>query len=103
LDGYEANIPYLADKVGRYKGLSDTIGGIADGFSSCAAGELGPGGIAAALQGLADDWRDGLSSMADRIGNMAHGVSQVSSNYQAMEDAGRRAFTDPYSTYGGPH
>jgi hypothetical protein len=103
LSGYEANIPYLASKVGQYQGLSDTIGGIADSFSSCAAGDLGPGGIAAALQGVADDWRDGLSSMADRIGNMAHGVSQVASNYQAMEDAARRTFTDPGASYGGPH
>jgi hypothetical protein len=102
MSGYEANIPYLAGKVGQYKGLSDTIGATADSFSSCAAGDLGPGGIAAALQGVADDWRDGLSSMADRISNMAHGVSQVICDYQAMEDAGRRTFTNPNATYGGP-
>jgi hypothetical protein len=102
LSGYEANIPYMAAKVGQYRGLSDTIGGIADSFSSCAAGDLGPGGIAAALQTVADNWRDGLSSMADRIGNMAHGLSEVTSNYQAMEDSARRTFTNPY-IYGGPH
>lgn len=103
MSGYEANIPYLADKVGQYQGLSDTINGIAGSFSSCAAGDLGPGGIAAALRSVADDWRDGLSSMADRIGNMAHGLRQVASNYQAMEDAGRRAFTNPDMSYGGSH
>lgn len=103
MSGYEANIPYLANKVGQYKGLADTVNGIADSFSSCATGDLGPGGIAAALQTVADNWRDGLNSMADRIGNMAHGVSQAASDYQAMEDAGRRAFTDPGSVYGGPH
>jgi hypothetical protein len=103
LTGYEANIPFLAGKVGQYKGLSDTIGGIADCFSSCAAGDLGPGGIAAALQSVTDDWRDGLNSMADRIGNMAHGVSQAANNYQQMEDAARRTFVDPDASYGGPH
>jgi hypothetical protein len=54
--------------------LTLTIVGIADGISSCAAGDLGPGGISAALRAVADDWRDGLNSMADRIGNMAHGM-----------------------------
>lgn len=103
MSGYEANIPYMAAKVGQYRGLSDTVGGIADSFSSCAAGDLGPGGIAAALQSVSDNWRDGLNSMADRIGNMAHGLSEVASNYQAMEDAARQAFTNPYSVYGGPH
>lgn len=103
MSGYDANIPYMANKVGQYKGLADTINGIADGFSSCAAGDLGPGGIAAALQNVADNWRDGLNSMADRIGNMAHGLSQATCDYQAMEDAGRRAFTDPDAAYGGPH
>lgn len=100
MSGYEANIPYMAGKVGQYKGLSDVIGGIADSFSSCAAGDLGPGGIADALRGVADDWRDGLSSMADRLGNMAHGVSQAAADYQAIEDAARYAFTAPDP--GGP-
>lgn len=102
MSGYEANIPYMAAKVGQYKALSDTIGAIAGSFSGCAAGDLGPGGIAEALNGVAEDWRDGLNSMADRIGNMAHGVSQVADNYQEVEDAARRAFIDPYSAYGGP-
>ncbi|HEY0637347.1 MAG TPA: hypothetical protein VGD67_06850 [Pseudonocardiaceae bacterium] len=101
MSGYEANLPYMASKIGELRGLSDSVGNIATALFGCGAGDLGPGDISGAVRELGEQWEFGLKEMGERIGRMAESVSGAMDNYQAVEDAARDAFTRPYDGYGG--
>lgn len=93
--GYTVNTSSLAIRVGELRALTDAVASAA-GMLEMAGGDLGPGGLTAAVDKLAGRWKEGLSSMTDRIDSMAGNLRQVIDNYELVEDASRVRFERKY-------
>jgi hypothetical protein len=85
--GYVANTDALAIRVGELQAVADEVDS-AITMLDIAGGDLGPGDISAAVQEVADQWRDGLGEMRDKIGTIAGNVSSSCDNYLALEQLG---------------
>lgn len=97
MSGYTANVPYLAAKIGELRSVSAAVLAAA-GSLDAGGGNLGPGDIDAAVQELADHWRDGIEEIGTRIDEMSGHVSNAMDNYEAAEAAAQYAFSaDPVS------
>jgi hypothetical protein len=92
LSGYTANVPYLATKIGELRSVSAAVLAAA-GSLDARGGGLGPGDLDAAVQELADHWRDGIQEIGTRIDEMAGHVGQAMDNYEAAEAAAQYAFS----------
>ncbi|SER60467.1 WXG100 family type VII secretion target [Actinokineospora terrae] len=85
--GYTVDTTSLAIRVGELRALADEVE-VAANRLSLSAGDLGPGDIAAAAQEVADQWRDDLGAMRDKIGKIADNVRSAVANYEQVEQGG---------------
>ncbi|RLK55384.1 WXG100 family type VII secretion target [Actinokineospora cianjurensis] len=85
--GYTVDTTSLAIRVGELRALADEVE-VAANRLSLSAGDLGPGDIAAAAQEVADQWRDDLGAMRDKIGKIADNVRSVVADYEQVEQGG---------------
>jgi len=93
--GYTVDDGVMATTVGELETLADTVGSAADQLAH-GSGDLGPGGVGAAVAELATQWRDGLSGMRDRIGQMADAVRAAGAGYVRTEQAAADSFRTKY-------
>ena len=91
MTGFDVNTYSLAQKIGQLRAMSDAVLAAA-GALELPGGDLGPGDIGAAVQELADAWRDGIEETGTRIDEMAGHVSDALDNYEAAEQSGYDAF-----------
>jgi hypothetical protein len=88
--GYTVDTASLATRIGELRALAESVSSAAS-VIDC-SGQLGPDGIVeAALREVADQWRDGLDEMSDKIGTMADNVDNAITNYESVEQAGADA------------
>ncbi|MDQ3404279.1 MAG: hypothetical protein M3548_12915 [Actinomycetota bacterium] len=85
--GYTVDTASLAIRVGELKALADEVEAAANALE-VTGGDLGPGDIAAAAREVADQWRDDLGSMRDKIDTIAGNVDGAVANYTAVEQGG---------------
>ncbi|GLW95849.1 WXG100 family type VII secretion target [Actinokineospora globicatena] len=85
--GYTVDTTSLAIRVGELRALADEVEVAADRLA-LSAGDLGPGDLAAAAQEVADQWRDDLGAMRDKIGKIADNVRSAVANYEQVEQGG---------------
>lgn len=94
-DGYTVNTESLAIRVGELRAVADAISSAATALEM-SGGDLGPGDITAAVQEVAQQWRDGLSEMCDKIDEIAGNVDDAVSGYEAVEAASAERFRLKY-------
>ncbi|PPK62374.1 hypothetical protein V5P93_001641 [Actinokineospora auranticolor] len=85
--GYTVDTTSLAIRVGELKALAEEVDAAAGALQG-ASGDLGPGDLAAAAQEVADQWRDDLGSMRDKIDKIADNVRRAVDNYEQVEQGG---------------
>lgn len=82
--GFTVNTASLAIRIGELNSVVaavETAAGYLDSFG----GDLGPGNLNAAVQNAADQWREGLSKMTEKIDKMAENVRKAVDNYEKFE------------------
>ncbi len=88
--GYTVDTASLATRIGELRAVADSVANAATAIEC--PGQLGPDGlIEAALREVADQWRDGLGEMSDKIGTMADNVDNAVTNYESVDQAGADA------------
>ena len=87
MTGYTVNTTSLAIRVGELNAVADQVGEIVDALD-LSAGDLGPGGIAAAVAEVAGEWRDNLDDLRAKIDRMADNVRGAVANYDLVEQGG---------------
>lgn len=87
MTGYTVNTDSLAIRVGELNAVAAQVGEIV-GTLDLTGGDLGPGGIADAVAEVADEWRDNLGGMRDKIETIAGNVRGAVANYELMEHDG---------------
>lgn len=87
MDGYTVNTDSLAIRVGELNAVAGQVGEIITTLD-LSGGDLGPGDISGAVAEVADQWRENLSSMQDKIDTIAGNVSGAVDNYVTLEEGG---------------
>jgi hypothetical protein len=82
--GFTVNTDSLAIRIGELNAVVDAVDTAANYLTSF-GGDLGPGGIAEAVQDVAQDWHDGLNKMKDKIHDMSLWVEGEVKNYEQLE------------------
>jgi hypothetical protein len=88
--GYVANTDALAIRVGELRAVAGEVEAVCLGLD-VSAGDLGPGGIAGAVQEVVGEWRDRLGDLTDKIDTIAGNVSAACANYADLERRGADA------------
>lgn len=89
--GYTVDTTSLAIRVGELRAVADAVDSAASALD-IAGGDLGPGDINAAVREVAQQWRDGLSGMRDKIDTIAGNVDDAVTGYEAIEAASAERF-----------
>jgi hypothetical protein len=94
--GFTVDNHAMALRVGELESLADEIGLVADQLDC--TGDIGPGGLSAAVAELTSQWRDGLHTMRDTIKSMADAVNAQGHNYVQAEEVEKSAFHQKFGT-----
>jgi len=93
--GYVVDTAGLAIRVGELRAVASTVRAAVSALD-VSGGDLGPGDISAAVAGVADQWREGLGTMSDKIDTIAGNVDGAVRDYQAVEAASELRFQQKY-------
>jgi hypothetical protein len=85
--GFVADTNALAIRVGELKAVATEVDSAILSLD-ISGGDLGPGDIAGAIAEVADQWRDNLGEMRDKIDTIAGNVSSACENYETIERGG---------------
>jgi hypothetical protein len=85
--GFTVNNESLAIRVGELRAVANQVDEIISALD-LAAGDLGPGDIAGAVTEVADQWRDNLGAIRDKIDTIAENVADNVHNYTLIEQGG---------------
>lgn len=94
-DGLTVNTESLAIRVGELRAVADAVDSAASALD-VSGGDLGPGDLNAAVREVAEQWRDGLSEMRDKIDTIAGNVDDAVDGYEAVEAASAERFRLKY-------
>lgn len=86
--GYTVDTTSLAIRIGELRSLAAAVESTA-GALSTTCGRLGPGDLTAAVEEVAQRWRDGLGKMREKIDTMADNVDNAVANYTTIEQGGQ--------------
>ena len=86
--GYRVDLPAMAVAAGRLDEAADEVRAAAGVVAETAGGDLGPGGLAAALSAVTDGWAARLVAAQEAMAATAAGVRAAADTYAEADDAG---------------
>ncbi|WP_414938630.1 hypothetical protein [Amycolatopsis sp. cmx-11-51] len=86
MSGYRAEPERLRALARQFEGVAADLGDAARLTDGVAAGDLGPPGIATALDGLIRPWSDSLAAAHAEIAGAAAGILTGAKSYENTDD-----------------
>lgn len=84
--GYTVNLDSLAVRVGELTAVAEAVAEAARTFTSCGGGNLGPGGIDAAVAKVGSDWSQNMARYREKLDAMSADLQAVQMNYYGCDD-----------------
>ncbi|MEV6906106.1 type VII secretion target [Amycolatopsis sp. NPDC051071] len=86
MNGYRAEPELMRDLARQLEEVAEELGAVVDLSNGLTAGDLGPAGIASALDGLIGPWADSIGAAHAEVARAASGVRAAAKAYEDTDD-----------------